>query len=164
MPSSRQALGIFLAVAVAVVLSVVVFVYPGLPAGPCVANVEPSTSPGHWFCSIIVIPSAPSASSAPSCGKWGMVNGTPIVTNFRGYLFSVHLFGYCVGPSNLGLNASVIKPSGGVFNITISRGAAFWEDWHNWTSPENDTGFQWQPNFSVPFQYGWNVSLLIAPR
>jgi len=156
-------MGIFVGLSIAVASIIIVFVYPGQPQGLCSADVwvpeatTPATA-GHWFCSEIVVPQRPSG----TCGNSGLVNGTPVVTDFRGYVFSLHLFARCISVNNLGLNASVVRPSGSVFNVTFWTGAGYWAEWHNWTSPQNDTGFQWQPNLT-PTGVG-NVSLLIAPR
>ena len=151
--------------AVAVGVIFVAFVYPGQAPVPCSAStwIPDNTIPvtgGHWYCSETIEPQL-----TGTCGPGiGTFNGTAIWTNFDGYSFSVHLFRFCIGVNDLGLNASVTKPLGGVFNITIDRGPAYWIAWHNWTSPQNDTGFQWQPNPSVFGNPQWNVSLLIAPR
>ena len=165
-PSPRQVWGVFIALVIAVVVIVVVFVYPGLPSAPCSANVwipgaTPLTTPGHWYCSVTVQPSSPFGHCEPGIG---MVNGSAIVTNFEGYIFSVHLFTYCIEVANLGLNASATAPSGGIYNITVWGGSGLLEgEWHNWTSPQNDSGFQWQPP-SVVENIGWQMLLLVAPH
>lgn len=117
-----------------------VFVYPGLPITRCPANVEPANAPGHWFCAAAVVLPRPG-----SCVGGQEVNGSTTVVYLGGYLFSAHLFRLCIAYSNLALNASVVQPAHGLYNITVSSGIGFWGEWHNWTSPENLSGFQWKP-------------------
>ena len=149
MPSPRQTLGVFLATAVGVMVIVVLFVFPGFAVTRCSPNVEPSTSPGHWFCSETVILAAP----PPSCPQNATsVSGTPVIADFQGDLFSVHLFSKCISPINFGLNATVKQPNGGAYDVTTwSVFEGFLVNWWNWTSPDNQSGLQWRTNFTLAF-------------
>ncbi len=152
MPSRRETLGVFLALAVAVLVIVVLFVFPGLANTSCSATVEPSSSPGHWFCSERFVLNDPEF----GCGGGNLTaNGTPLDTNFEGNIFSVSLYRDCIGVDNLGINASVVQSNHAVYGITLDRGPFLLTNWWNWTSPDNRTGFQWMSNSTL--------ALLVAP-
>jgi hypothetical protein len=126
---------------------VVLFVFPGFAVTRCSPNVEPSTSPGHWFCSQTVILTLPTAGCPQNATS---VNGPTVISEFQGDLFSVHLFEECIEMSPLELNASIVQPIHGLYHVTVSMGGpGFWDNWWNWTTPDNQSGLQWRGNFTL---------------
>ena len=141
MPSRGQALIVLLVMAVAVVLIVSAFVFPGFAVTACSRDVEPSTDPGHWFCSVTV------TLPRPACGENTTVaNGSTVVTNFDGKIFVANLFWKCWGAYNNGLNVSILQAPGGPYHVTHwSGGFAIW----NWTAPDNQSGLSWMSPYTL---------------
>jgi hypothetical protein len=155
MPSSRSTRAVFLVTALGVAVLLAAWVVPGFAATRCAPSVEPSTSPGHWFCSETVTLQRPSGGCEPPNTT---VHGPVISRDFQGYLFRAFLFSTCFAdsePATLGLNATITQPDSLIYRVTVPVGFA--PNWWNWTSPTNRSGLQWTGSVSD------DLGLLVAP-